>query len=319
MSCSGTFAPETSSVQNQKHIDMKKILVVEDEPRHLKVIVEYLNSAGQQYEIITARNGKVACEIARHEIPDLIIMDWELPLLNGIETTRILKNNPGTQTIPVIMCTGVMMTSADLQTAFDAGAIDFIRKPVDKTELVARVRSMLMLANYFTRKNIAEKRVDILTQQIHKQEILQLQTELDFKNKELTTKAMFIIQKDEVITKAIERLNSITFSDLPDIKKQIRDLSAELRLNLNNNRWNEFEALFEKVHKNFYQRLKIQFAKLTPNEIKICAFIRLNLSTKDICALTNQSVKSIEVARTRLRKKLNLNTSENLTSFILNI
>jgi DNA-binding response OmpR family regulator/DNA-binding CsgD family transcriptional regulator len=295
---------------------MDKILIVEDEPRHLKTLVEYLNSVEQKYEIITARNGKIACEIAQSELPNLIIMDWELPIMNGIEATSIIKQDKKTETIPIIMCTGVMMTSEDLQTAFNAGAIDFIRKPVDKTEILARVRSMLMLADYFTKKNIAENKVDLLTKQIQKQEIKQLQTDLEFKNKELTTKAMFIIQKDELIYNSIEKLNKIISVETSEIKNHLINLLNDFKLNLNEDRWNVFETHFEKVHRNFYNRLNIQFPNLTPNEKKLCAFIRLNLTTKDICAITQQSLKSIEVARTRLRHKLHLNTTENLTAFI---
>ncbi len=298
---------------------MKKILIVEDEPRHLKTMVDYLNTEKKKYEIITSRNGKVACEIAQNETPDLVIMDWELPVMNGIEATKFLKNNFLTSAIPVIMCTGVMMTSEDLQTAFNAGAIDFIRKPVDRIELLSRVRSMLMLADYFTKKNIAENKVDILTKEIHQQEIVRLSSEIEFKNKEITAKAMFLIQKDELINKSIDKLNSISKLKYTDIQAQIIMLINELKLNLKDERWKEFETCFEKVHETFYSNLNIKFPDLTPNEKKLCAFLKLNLSTKEICALTQQSLKSVEIARTRLRQKLNLISTDNLTSFISGI
>lgn len=298
---------------------MKKILIVEDESGNLKTIIEYLTTENQLYEIISAGNGRLACQIAEAEIPDLIIMDWELPVMNGIEATRELKKNPITSTIPVIMCTGVMMTSLDLQTAFNAGAIDFIRKPIDRIELTARVRSMLMLAEYFTHKNIAESKVDDLTKEIHEQAIKQLQMQLEFKNKELTSKAMFLIQKDELIFKAIDKLKEVSNSDSIGISDELAMLIKELKLSQNDNRWKEFEIAFEQVHEEFYQRLKLKFPDLTPNEKKLCGFIRLNLSTKDICAITMQSLKSIEVARTRLRYKLNLGHDESLSVFISQI
>ncbi len=295
---------------------MKKILVVEDEPKHLKTIIEYLTTENQNYEIISAGNGSLACSIAEAEIPDLIIMDWELPVMNGIDATIKLKNTKKTCAIPVIMCTGVMMTSHDLQTAFNAGAIDYIRKPIDRIELISRVRSMLMLADYFNQKNIADGKVDDLTKVVHEQEMQLLQTELDFKNQELTAKALFMIQKDEVITKTVNSLHQISKSGeavvIDKIVKLIKDLQAQQKGKI----WREFEGHFEKVHREFYARLNSKYPDLTTNEKRICAFIRLNLTTKDICALTQQSIKSIEVARTRLRQKMALPRNENLSTLI---
>jgi hypothetical protein len=143
--------------------------------------------------------------------------------------------------------------------------------------------------------------------------------QLEFKNKELISKAMFLIQKDELIFKAIEKLLEILNSDSDGINKKLNMLINELQLSQNDNRWKEFEIAFEQVHEEFYQRLKLRFPDLTPNEKKLCGFIRLNLSTKDICAITMNSQKSIEVARTRLRQKLILERDENFNVFISQI
>jgi len=298
---------------------MKKILVVEDEAGHLKTIIEYLMEASQDYDLLSATNGLNACTIAETEIPDLIIMDWEMPVMNGLEATRKLKATPATVTIPIIMCTGVMISSHDLQEAFHAGAIDFIRKPVDKIELLARVRSMLMLAEYFTSKNIAESKVEILSREIQEQKIQQLQMQLSFKNKELTSKAMFLIQKDEMIEMAIEKLSIIIHSKSIDYQEKIILLIKELKVIKSDNRWKEFEIAFEQVHEDFYQLLKTNYPDLTSNEKKLCGFIRLNMSTKDISAITMKSLKSLEVARSRLRQKLKLGSDENLNTFISNL
>ncbi len=298
---------------------MNKILIVDDEPRHLKTFIEYLNSAEQKYEIISARNGQIAIEIAKSEIPDLIIMDWELPVMNGIEATQTIKSYPLTASIPIIMCTGVMLTSADLQTAFNAGAIDYIRKPVDKIELTARVRSMLMLDNFYKQKINAEIEVVKLTKEIAENKIKILQAEIDLKNKELTSKVLFLLQKDEIIENTIKQLKDIPKTQQKEIAPFVNNITNLLRLSLNDSNWKEFETHFEKVHEDFYTKLCHQFPDITPNEKKICAFIRLNLSTKEICALTHQTIKSIEVARTRMRKKFGLERDDNLNMFIFNI
>jgi DNA-binding CsgD family transcriptional regulator len=89
-----------------------------------------------------------------------------------------------------------------------------------------------------------------------------------------------------------------------------------MKSDIQKNSWNEFEHHFLKVHPNFYHSLQEKFPLLTANEKKICAFLKLNLKTKEISSITGQSVKSIEVARTRLRSKFNLATEENLNAFI---
>ena len=76
------------------------------------------------------------------------------------------------------------------------------------------------------------------------------------------------------------------------------------------------QCRFKEVHSDFYDALSEAFLGLTPNEIKICAFLRLNMSTKEISSITHQSIKSINMARFRLRKKLNVERDENLISFL---
>ena len=295
---------------------MKKILIVEDEAAQLKTMIDFLSAGPCVYEIISAGNGKVACAIAETELPDLIIMDWELPLMNGIDAIRNLKKNEYTRMIPVIMCTGVMMTSEDLQTAFEAGAIDYIRKPVDKTELIARTRSILMLSEYFTEKQKAEVTIHDLTREIQEREIARLTTELEFRNRELTAKAMFLLQKDELLSRTVEILDKIVTGNEEEFICRINALIKTLKMNRMDKTWQEFETHFNQVDANFYQRLMTRFPTLTSNEKKLCAFIRLNLSTKEICAITQRSQKSIEIARTRLRQRLNLLRDQPLSAVI---
>jgi class 3 adenylate cyclase len=100
-----------------------------------------IETENHEYKIISAYNGQEGCDVAFSEELDLIIMDWEMPVMNGIEAMEILKGDPKTSDIPVIIIT----SSGNLQTAFDAGAIDFIRKPIDQIELLVRVKSTLSM------------------------------------------------------------------------------------------------------------------------------------------------------------------------------
>lgn len=125
------------------------ILVVDDNPENLKTIVESLKEADLQLKLLKAPGGEIAWKLAQKKQPDLIIMDWEMPEPNGIDTIIKLKNIDSVKDIPVIMCSGKMTTSENLKTALEAGAVDYIRKPIDKTELLARVYSMLKLSESY--------------------------------------------------------------------------------------------------------------------------------------------------------------------------
>ena len=80
--------------------------------------------------------------------------------------------------------------------------------------------------------------------------------------------------------------------------------------------WKEFEMRFQNVHNDFYKRLINKFPDLSPNELRLCAFLKLNLNTKEISSITHQSINSIDIARSRLRQKLGLSKEENLISFL---
>lgn len=123
-----------------------KILIVDDEVTNLKILADSFDKNNEmQFEILRTLSAKKALKIAIEEKPSLIITDWDMPEMNGIELIRQLKSHEETKDIPVIMCTGVMLTSENLNTALEAGAADYIRKPVDIIELKARTNSMLQL------------------------------------------------------------------------------------------------------------------------------------------------------------------------------
>lgn len=126
-----------------------RILVADDQPGNLDTIIKYLEDSSSLYSILNATNGKIACKVAEKKQPDLIIMDWEMPVMSGIEAIRYLKAQDVTKDIPIIMATGVMLSPAHLKVALDAGAIDYIRKPIERTELLARINSILKLADSY--------------------------------------------------------------------------------------------------------------------------------------------------------------------------
>lgn len=125
------------------------ILVIDDQYNNLKTITAYFDASSEPYAILGATSGMVGYKLALEKRPDLIIMDWEMPQMNGIEVVKKLKAEPATEDIPIIMATGVMTHPDDLKTALEAGAIDYVRKPIDKVELLARTRSAIALSESY--------------------------------------------------------------------------------------------------------------------------------------------------------------------------
>lgn len=137
----------------------QNILIVDDQPDNLQTIIDFFVESGSLYNIMKAPNGSAALKVIEKVIPDLIITDWEMPEMDGIEFTKQLRKQSSTKDIPVIICTGAMTTPENLQTALDAGATDYIRKPVDKIELLARTNSALLLAKSY--QDIIEKNKEL--------------------------------------------------------------------------------------------------------------------------------------------------------------
>lgn len=120
--------------------DKLTILVVEDEISQAEILCYNLRSEG--YEVLTADNGDDALHLARDDAPDLILLDWMLPNVSGVEVCRQLKSRSDTQNIPIIMLSA-RSEEADRVRGLDTGADDYVTKPYSMPELFARVRTQL--------------------------------------------------------------------------------------------------------------------------------------------------------------------------------
>ena len=145
----------------------------------------------------------------------------------------------------------------------------------------------------------------------------ELNDELNYKNKELSNYMIQLVNKKELNDSIVKELQELLLTSINQTQKaKIKSIIRDLQVNSNENIWKEFEVRFLDVHKDFYSKLAKEYPELTANERRLAAFLKLNMTTKEISAITLKSVASIEMARTRLRKKLGLNTSkESLVSF----
>ncbi len=144
-----------------------------------------------------------------------------------------------------------------------------------------------------------------------------LEKKLEVKNKELTTHVMYKIKQNELINEIAQNLIKQSQSFRKENQDFINTIIKELEKSHDDSAWSEFEIRFQQVHNSFYDKLKALCPDLLTNERRLCAFLKLNMSTKEISSITGQSPRSIDVARTRLRKKLNLtNNDSSLSDFL---
>lgn len=153
-----------------------------------------------------------------------------------------------------------------------------------------------------------------ITEEQKKLKEQQMQNEIEFKESQLSAMAVQMLQKNELLNEMKEQLEK------DNDPSKGNPLFKIINKGLNQDKeWTDFNSYFESINKNFYSRLKLEYPEISPNDLKICALIKLNLSIKEMAEILNISPDSVKTARYRLRKKLQLNSEDNLTDFILNL
>ena len=126
--------------------EVSKILVVDDEPRNVRILQIHLNAQG--YTVYTAEDGVEALDVVEKDAPDLILLDINMPKMDGFEVVKRIRGNKATEFIPIVMITALRDTRENRIKSIEAGADDFIEKPFDSLEVLARVRSLLRIKEY---------------------------------------------------------------------------------------------------------------------------------------------------------------------------
>ena len=164
---------------------------------------------------------------------------------------------------------------------------------------------------YFIRKNTLSKK------KLAELEAEKLEEKVAHQKRELATGTLTLSRNLEFINSLIEDIQAL--SDHVDSDKAYSSISRivkKLEQQNSDKYWEEFEARFQEIHRNFYQKLYDNFPDLTTNDVKLCALLKMGMNTKEICSVTFQSVRTVEAARLRLRKKLGLTNNENLGVFL---
>ena len=144
--------------------------------------------------------------------------------------------------------------------------------------------------------------------------------DIDNKNRQLASFAMHVAQKNEVLLQIKEDIIKLSDGANSESKQKLNELINRIKANIQLERnWKDFKLHFENVHPGFFNRLTGQFPNLTPKDQKLCVYLRMNFSTKEIAQLLSITSGSAEISRIRLRKKLNLLKETNLVKYISNI
>lgn len=219
-----------------------------------------------------------------------------------------------------------------------------VMTPWHKT-IWARLLYMVLIAAvlYFVmklRENIINKRheqklAEERKKLEEKQRLIDYQYQLEFEKSEkelirlrnqkleseLAASAMNLVQKREFLQKIKEEINHLNKSGSNEngtleLKKIAKELIADDKMNAE---WDQFSLHFNQVHNNFLVTLKNKYPHLNAHDLKLCAYLRMNLSSKEIARMMSISVRGVEVSRYRLRKKLQLQPKENVFDFLMNI
>ncbi|MFQ6599155.1 triple tyrosine motif-containing protein [Flavobacterium sp. C3NV] len=151
-------------------------------------------------------------------------------------------------------------------------------------------------------------------QQLMKLRNEQLSQDVDNKNRELAVSTMSLNSKNELLAFIKEDLKKTSQNDSSNIKSVISTINKNIT---EEDSWNVFKEAFDNADKDFLKRIKQLHPVLTPNDLRLCAYLRLNLSSKEIAPLFNISVRSVEIKRYRLRKKMDLQHENGLVEYIL--
>lgn len=179
--------------------------------------------------------------------------------------------------------------------------------------IISLILAMIIVLLLMARQKMKAKNDRLMKQK--------LQDEVDFKNKELTLNVLNLVRKNEILSDISGRLMLIESEAVKEeTKNAIIKIAHDLQKSTEDEIWEEFELRFKQVHGEFYEKLMEKFPDLSPSELKLCAFLRLNITSKEICKMTGQRLSSLEIARHRLRKKLGIsNTNTNLVTFLTQI
>ncbi|TND03508.1 MAG: two component transcriptional regulator, LuxR family protein [Bacteroidetes bacterium] len=278
----------------------KTILVADDDSGNRELVVSTMSGLSRNIKVLSAAHGGQVFDVLEKRKVNVLLLDWEMPVINGFETLIKIKENEKWKNLPVLMYTGVMTATENLVKALEAGAADFIRKPAEPIELIARIKSVLTLQENFEARILAEKEIS----EIHRREN-------DGLKDELNSYLVQLSRKNEVLIELRERLNT---------GEKNNQLVTYIESIVNGeNYWDDLFQRFSRFDKQFLDKLHKKHNDLSPAETRFCLLIKAGMTSKDIGSLMNVTAAAVEKSRYRIRKKLGLQPEDSFEKYIFSI
>lgn len=322
-------------------LDTKKININDEfKISFTKAFVSKLDKPEYAFEIIenkkfknTENNIKLFFSVPNYNKTSLIRYQYKLDGFNEKWSNKLKNNFVLFENLPFGDYTLKVRAFVDNKQSSNTASFTFtIQKPWYLSNLMVVIYVLvslfvLLVLHYFYRRYFRRQREKILEKSQRELELKELENkqkitklnndklrnDIESKNRELATSTMSIIKKNEF-------LNTIKNELLTNGKDNLDKVVSIIDKNLNNtDDWKLFQEAFNNADKKFLKKIKDKHPNLTPNDLRLCAYLRLNLSSKEIAPLLNISPRSVEVKRYRLRKKMELEHDVNLTDYILEI
>jgi len=313
------------------------ILVVDDREFDRILYKEYLGV--DDYIFHELDDGDKVMDFLRENKIDLMLLDWQMPQMGGIDVLKVLKNDPRFEELPIIVITGLEDEKV-LEEAFTFGSVDFLNKPVTKIELQSRTNSALKL--HRAKKQLKRQKEELQElNNIIRQQKIELEKSLELKNElielrekqhaseiDTTNRQLLSFELDsnklrkqindvkKLYDDSNRTIKAVTSDEEVLLKMKKLDRSISTIINEQDSH-DEFKRLFENIDPNFFKKLTKINSKMTTLDLKHCAYIKLNLDNYEISQLMNVEIKSIQMTRYRIRKKLALNENTSLREFIM--
>ena len=296
------------------------ILIIDDNITNLKTAMTYLQD--YSFDIIIARNGKTGLQRAQSENPDLILLDVQMPDLDGFETCRRLKANPETERIPVIFMTVASETSAKVR-GLAVGAVDYITKPFEAAELLARVTTHLALYQLQERlESLVQERTEALQIEIEQRQQQQAEKEqlwqtIHQQNEQFRTLTQLFVENQQTDT-LVHALNQHFVQNLHLLHNLIHQAKADKTPTNDSPHISQMETIVAhmQTHTNTFITtlnqeqekrdtfLKNPLLQLSSREHEVMQLLAEGKSTKDIAHLLTIAPSTASTYRQRIMRKL---------------
>jgi len=265
------------------------ILIVDDEPFALQYLQSLLE--GEGYAVASATNGRLALDQVKERQPELVLLDIMMPIMDGYETCRRLKQNPEFADLPVLFLSS-LDNADEKMNAFAVGGVDYVTKPFSKREILVRVKNHLTMYRIRNRlsSELDQRQLELIRQE---NEVRDVNTAL----KVLLT----AIEREKQDLAATVQFNADKLI-IPRISKMVEVESPEER-----------KELFKLIRQNFQQlteslvpgRQNLTMT-LTPTELQVANLIKQDKTSKEISRICNMSPSTVASHRKMIRKKLGI-------------